>query len=132
MYDRWIGLIATIFALAAAASASAASATYDLACVGQSVAAGGAAKPFTMRLSIDRSRKLWCYRDVGCPRVFPVLSAKGATLTLLAARTPRNEADLIIDLNDGTFRRRTVIPARPASLVTVAGTCGQAAYSRIP
>lgn len=105
--------------------------SFDLICSGKSTTIDGSAKPFSMRLSVDRSRKLWCYRDVGCPHVFPIISVQARKITFLAVKTERNEASLAVNLNGGAFTRTSLIPSRPASESSATGVCQVSSYSPI-
>jgi hypothetical protein len=103
----------------------------DLVCTGQSTAADGAVKPFDMRLSVDPSKRRWCYRDVGCPLVYAIASIEPGKLTLLAVQTPLNEANLSVDIQAGTFARDGRIPGKLASAHSESGTCAPANYTPI-
>ncbi len=110
---------------------AAAPAKFDLTCSGQSATPDQPAKPFSTRLSVDRSRKLWCYRDVGCATVFPILSVRGQSLTLLAVKTPLNRADFTVDLAGGAFTRTSGVPMRPKIAASSTGVCKIAPYTPI-
>ncbi|MDQ2762730.1 MAG: hypothetical protein M3Y22_04350 [Pseudomonadota bacterium] len=121
-----------VLALAFLASpATAGPTSFDLTCSGQTAAPDGATTPFTARLSIDQKTKRWCYRDVGCSPVLPIISTQGGKMTLLAVSTPRNVANFDVDIKGGAFKRLTIIPARPDSARTTTGSCEVAPYTPI-
>ncbi len=111
---------------------AASSGAFDLVCVGQAAEADGAVSPFSTRLSIDRSGGRWCYRDVGCPLVLPIASAKAGKLTLLATQTPVSEVSFTVDLATGAFARSTRIPSRSQLATTESGVCKPAPFTAIP
>ena len=119
------------FALAAVAHPALAQApkAFDLVCAGQTVAAKGETRAVSMHLSVDTRKGRWCYRDIGCPQVLPVVTLNGGRLTLLAAKTQFNEASLDVDLATGAFTRSDRIPARPESASSASGHCDKAPFT---
>ena len=132
--DRGGGFIlGLVIAAAGAANIAAmrATASFDLVCTGRNTEAAGAPQPLSLRLSIDTHRKRWCYRDVGCHQVFPIVSWEDGKLTLLSVHTPLNEASLVVDMNTGSFTRAMDIPLRSGAASSAAGTCAVAPYQKI-
>jgi len=123
-----------IFLLSAAAAPvmAAPPAKFDLICAGDSSPDGPQSKTIALHLSIDQGAKRWCYRDVGCPTVFPIVSIAAGKLTLLAVKTPYNEASFQIDLGSGDYVRANTSPAHPDAASSDSGHCQRGAFTPLP
>lgn len=117
--------------LASSAVAAPAGTAFDLICVGREVGHGGEGA-FADRISVDLATMRWCDRQAGCPFIIKIPRRQGDRLTLLAAKTPYNEAEFEVDLKSASFSKATRIPDRPGSEIAAKGVCSVAPFTPLP